>query len=137
LQYPYSVRWVLLSLVLVSACFILAFFALAQYYLLFLFYTIAVAFPSILVKYFLYRKLKTAGDNPLIPIIDVEGESVSNLSIALIVILVFLGFAFPFVLLLLTDPITYFAVILGFVAGINLPEVILYAYSHSKKIKEE
>jgi hypothetical protein len=94
---------------------------------------LALAFPQIIlftwVKYKHYQTLNIMDGNPLIPIGEAEGGSLLN--VFLLVLFVFFGFALPFILLFLLDPITWFNSILSFVVGINMPELILYMLGKS------
>jgi hypothetical protein len=131
--YPYSLRWILISFLLTFSCFVLAAFSLGEKIPLFLFYTLIVAALFIPIKHSLYRRLKGTIDHPLIPTIDPEAEPSSVLNLVLLVAVVVLGLAVPFLILAFVDPVTWFILLLGFIAGINLPELILYSYSRLQK----
>jgi hypothetical protein len=101
----------------------------------FLLYTSIVTGLFLSVKLYLYSKLNEDVDHPLMPSIDLEGEPGSILRVIFLIILVLFGFALPFLVLAFVDPITWFALLTGFIAGINLPELILYTYSFFEKRK--
>jgi hypothetical protein len=100
---------------------------------------LVLAFPQIIlftwVKYKQYQTLETIDGNPLIPI--GEAESGGFLNVFILVLFVFFGFALPFILLFLLDPITWFNSILSFVVGINMPELILYMLGKSFQIDKK
>jgi hypothetical protein len=131
--YPYNPRWILFSFILTCSCFILAAFSLGEKIPLFSVYTLIVAAMFIPIKYSLYRRLKEKIDHPLIPTVDPEAEPGTVLNTILLVTIVILGLVVPFLILAFVDPITWFILLLGFIAGMNLPELVLFAYSHLNK----
>ncbi|MEM3629426.1 MAG: hypothetical protein QW667_03545 [Candidatus Bathyarchaeia archaeon] len=133
--YPYGFRWVIISLILVSLCFIFNGLVLIDEIYFFLLYTFVVTGLFLPVKFLLYKRLDESVDHPLLPAVDLEGEPASILRTIFIVIVVLLGIAFPFLILAFMDPLTWFVSLTGFIAGINLPEPILYIYSSIGKKK--
>lgn len=134
-RYPFSRRWIILSLFLCIASLFLAFAILGiQVYLFFI-----LAFPQVLlftmIKIRLYKKLDSTDLNPLLYLSESARES--TFYPIMLVTLVFFGFALPFLLLLLLDPVMWFISLLSFVLGINAPELVLYFLSEKEKRKQK
>lgn len=132
-SYPYSMKWIVISLVLTFFSFVFAIIYLSGYVFLFLLYTGIVTALLTLVKYSLYSKFGKVVDTPLFPPLDMDEEPHSGWMVIFLVVLIFLGLIVPFLMLAVVDPVTWFTLLIGFVAGINIPELILYAYSRSQK----
>ncbi|MEM2589401.1 MAG: hypothetical protein QW670_05280 [Candidatus Bathyarchaeia archaeon] len=130
-KYPFSRRWVLLSLFLSICSFFLALIILGVKIYLFLF----LALPQVLfftaVKARLYKKLDATDLNPLLYFGG--GEQESSLYVTMLIMLVFFGFALPFLLLFLLEPVMWFVSLLSFVFGINMPELILFFLAMRRK----
>lgn len=58
-----------------------------------------------------------------------DEEPVSKRFILLIILVLIFGISLPFLLLFLVDPLIWFLIITSFIAGINIPEIILYIKS--------
>ena len=131
--YPYSMKWIAISLVLTSFSFAFAIIYLSVYVSLFLLYAGIVTALLTVVKYSLYSKFGKFVDTPLFPPLDMDEEPHSGWTVIFLVVLIFLGLIVPFLMLAIVDPVTWFTLLIAFVAGINIPELILYAYSQSQK----
>jgi predicted membrane channel-forming protein YqfA (hemolysin III family) len=58
-----------------------------------------------------------------------DEERTSKRYVLYIILVLILGLSLPFLLLFLVDPLMWFLIITSFVAGINIPEIILYVRS--------
>jgi uncharacterized membrane-anchored protein YhcB (DUF1043 family) len=58
-----------------------------------------------------------------------DEEPASKRFILLIILVLIFGISLPFLLLFLVDPLIWFLIITSFIAGINIPEIILYINS--------
>jgi hypothetical protein len=131
-QYPFSLRWVLLSFILVCASVILAIMVLGVDIHIFIITSMPQIFLFLVIKYRLYKSLDVVDGNPLLFFGESEGvEKSSSLYTLLLVLLAFFGFALPFILLLIMAPLMWFVSLLSFIVGINAPELILYLISRS------
>lgn len=134
-RYPFSFRWILLSSILICACVVLAIMILGINIYIF----VITSLPQILIffaiKYKLYKSLDVIDGNPLL--FFGEGEDVEKrgfLYTILLVLLVFFGFALPFILLFVMTPLMWFIALLSFIVGINAPELILYTLSRCRRV---
>lgn len=129
-RYPFSRRWVILSLILSVSSFVLAFLVLGFHVYFFL----VLALPQVLlftfVKNRLYRKIDATDLNPLLYFGG--GGDGGIIYVVMLISLVFFGFALPFILLLFLEPVIWFVSILSFVFGINFPELILFTLMSKK-----
>ena len=132
-NYPYDAKWILISLVLIISCFVFAILFLGEHVFLYLFYTAIVSLLFLWIKYSLYSKLDKFMDNPLLPPLDLDDEQHSIWIVILLIALIFSGLVVPFLMLAFIDPITWFALFVGFIAGMNMPEIILFFYSRMQK----
>lgn len=131
-KYPFSFRWIVLSLILVILSVILVLAALGTHIILFLVLMLPQTVLFTIIKYKLYKKIDVVNSNPLL-FFSLDGEGGSLCAVMLVSIVLF-GFAFPFILLFLLEPVMWFVSVLSFVAGINLPELFLYFYKSKKLV---
>lgn len=136
-QYPYSFRWILLSFILVCVSLILAIIVLGIKIHLFIIISLPQFLLFLAIKYRLYTSLDVVDGNPLL--FFGEGEDVekrSSLYTVMLIFLAFFGFALPFILLFVMEPLMWFVSLLSFIVGINGPELILYLiYFQKRKIR--
>lgn len=134
-QYPFSLRWVILSFILVCASVILAIMFLGVNIHLFIITSMPQTLLFLAIKYRLYKSLDVVDGNPLLFFGESEDIKRSGfLYTVLLVLLAFFGFALPFILLLIMAPLMWFVSLLSFIVGINAPELILYLISRSQRI---
>jgi len=137
-EYPYSKKWVLVSCILVAVSLLFTFLAVILLgidpisVLLFLAYTSIFATIFFLLKFRLYT-MKTREE--LESRFTQEEETPKRHLLILLLILIASVFL-PFSLLLILDPINWFMSITGFIAGINIPEIVLYLYFKRTKGKK-
>lgn len=125
--YPYSKRRVLFSCVLVIVSIIFAFLTLRDLTSVLLFCVYAFLFTTIflVLKFYLYSKKAQEKLGP--SYVQEENRSWGlPFAISLVVIAGFLPVFFLLLLLLFLPPLTWFTFIVGFIAGVNIPEIILY-----------
>ncbi len=130
-EYPYSKYWVFLSCVFVFVSLLVSvyvFYGEPILIALFLIYTIVLASIFFLIKLRLYSKKRLESVES-----EFESSTISERSyvrpiytlMAALIVALFL----PFILLLFLSPMGWFLSIVGFIAGINVPEIVLYFYS--------
>jgi len=133
LEYPYSRKWVLLSCVLVAATITITLFGLTDRlsFLLFLVYTLILTTIFLVLKFYLYST-KTEEKLESLHVEEerrLRGENPLKRPIVALLIALIIGLSLPFCLLLFLSPFTWFLFLTGFIAGINIPEIILYVYA--------
>lgn len=132
LRYPRSTKWVVFSCILIAISVFYAVLFLTDPFSIFLFFIftsfVTVIFSSL--KFWLYLKAQEEFEE--------QKEEVSRRYILFLILILALFLFMPFYLVVFLEPLSWFIFIDGFVAGVNIPEVILYLYSRYKfKVREK
>lgn len=80
---------------------------------------LAVTLVSLVIKLRLYTLRATSRES-----LEEEG----GFPLWPLILIVAVGLFIPFILLLFLDPLTLLVLVNGYVAGVNLPEIILFLY---------
>ena len=127
-KYPFSKKYVLLSSALVILAIVFVFLGLNDIVLILLFF-VYLSFSSIfflVLKFRFYsRKMEEELQNEYVQ----EPSHRETGFLAILLIMLLIGMFAPLLLLLFLSPSIWFILIIGFVASINIPEIILYIYS--------
>jgi len=118
-EYPHTWKWVVFSGFLSLLSLIFAVFALNDLSLLLMYFLSVTVFTV----FFFFLKLKIYSRKAT----EMEAvEQTPRKYILLLLLVLILGVSSPFLLILFVDPVSWFLVIVGFIAGINISEIILY-----------
>lgn len=132
IKYPFSKKRVLFSCVLVATTIGFTFYALTDPFSIFLFfvYTLLLTAIFLVLKLHLYSTEAEKLESPHFEkkYASQEKNTLKRQITVLLILLIFALFL-PFSLLLFLNPFTWFMSITGFIAGINIPEIILYIYA--------
>lgn len=121
-EYPHTWKWVLFSCLLVTLSIVFVLSVLRDLFSIFMYiiFTFIFTISFFFIKIKLYSK-KTAQKYGM----EAEEPASRRLVFFIILVLVF-GVSLPFLLLLFVDPLICFLIITGFIAGINIPEIVIY-----------
>jgi len=109
-------------------------FVLSDVFSVFLYILLSFVFTV----FFYFIKVKLYSENIRQPYKMGDEEPVSNRFLLLIILLLIFGISIPFLLLFFVDSLLWFLIITSFMAGINIPEVILYInFTRSYRSKKE
>lgn len=117
---------------LVSLSFILVFFSIFFAFQFFDFYFLVVYFLVVLIITLIMIKLKIWIYSRFNSSTDEIEKSFPYWPLALLVII---GLFLPFLLLFILDPVYILILINGYVAGINIPEIIFFLLNLKRKSK--
>ncbi|UCE95459.1 MAG: hypothetical protein JSV51_06955 [Candidatus Bathyarchaeota archaeon] len=125
LTYQTSKKLFILSVILVSASLIFSAIFFINLFLLSLYFVTVFLFAiaSFFIKAYIYSRSLNASQSSV-----GSGAPFWPLLIALIVVMFI-----PFLVVLVLEPAGVLLLINGYIAGVNLPEIILYVYTHLKK----
>lgn len=122
-EYPHTKKWVIFSCVLIALSIGFVFIALNDMFSIVLYFIITFIFAVVFyfIKINLYSKKSSWRTTEL-----EDEKPISGKFILFIFLILILAVSLPFLLLLFVAPAIWFLVITAFIAGINIPEVVLY-----------
>jgi hypothetical protein len=125
LKYPHTRKWVLFSGLLVAFSVVFVLLVISDVVEIFLY----IALSFVFTVFFYFVKIKLYSGNTRQQYKTEDEEPASNRFILLIILILILGLSLPFLLLFVFDPLIWFLIITSFIAGVNIPEIILYIKS--------
>lgn len=97
-----------------------------------------ILFSFVFTVFFFFIKVKLYSENIRQPYKMEDEEPASKRYVLFIISVLILGLSLLFLLLFFVDPLIWFLIITSFMAGINIPEIILYIKStRSYRSKKE
>jgi hypothetical protein len=127
-KYPFSKKYVLFSSALVILAIVFVFLGLNDIVLILLFF-VYLSFSTIFFLVLKFRLYSRKMENRLQSEYIQEPSRRETGFLVILLIMLLIGMLAPFLLLLFLSPSVWFILIIGFVASINIPEIILYIYS--------
>ena len=122
-EYPHTWKLVVFSVFLSMVSLLFAVYTLNDASLILTYFLYVIFFTA----FFFFLKLKIYSQR----IAEAEtSKQTSKKSILLLLLILIFGVSSPFLLILFVDPVTWFLIILSFIAGVNIPEIILYVIYH-------
>jgi len=122
-EYPYSWKFIIFSIFLISASILFAIYSLNDMFLLLMYFLSVLAFSIFFffVKLRIYSRATAKTETQ---------EPISKRTIVILLFILIIGVSLPFLLLLFSNPVAWFLIITSFIAGINIPEILLYVIYH-------
>lgn len=134
--YPFSKKFVYYSIFLIGASFGLMLLVILPSFDLsilmsYLLVTAIVSLFVLVIKFYLYSQ-KT---DELVPM-DSSAKEERGIPMWMMVLLIMFGLILVLIAFFLLGPLNWYIVLTSLIAGLNIPEIILYCYASRIKIRE-
>lgn len=121
-KYPHTRKWVMFSCLLIALSVVFVLFVLGDLFSILLY----ILFSFVFTVFFYFIKARLYSASTRQPRENEDEERGSRRYVLLIILVLILGLSLPFLLLFFVDPLIWFLIITSFMAGVNIPEIILY-----------